>query len=284
MKAIILTYHSHHVLGAGYDVNDHVAFPADLELITALGYRIVELGELVQEATRRGFWRSIATRGTKLIALTFDDGPVFDACDFTHPVLGNQRSFLGAMTDFRESTMGKQQPTLAATSFVIASVEARLAMESSFDERYTYLQPGSMRDDWWSDAIDSGLIAIGNHSWDHLHPALPVVAHSRQAKANFTQVDNSADADLQIEQAARYIMTKTAGRGSPWFAYPFGHYNEFLVHEYLPELARRTGLQGAVTTDARPVRRNDSIWCLPRYTCGHHWKSSHELSRLLLGH
>ena len=63
MKAFILTYHSHHVLGAGYDVNDHVAFPADLELITALGYRIVELGELVQEATRRGLWRSIATRG-----------------------------------------------------------------------------------------------------------------------------------------------------------------------------------------------------------------------------
>ena len=53
MKACILTYHSHHVLGAGYDINDHVAFPADLELITALGYRIVELGELRPRMVQR---------------------------------------------------------------------------------------------------------------------------------------------------------------------------------------------------------------------------------------
>ena len=85
------------------------------------------------------------------------------------------------MQDFRQSAYGSAQHGLAATSFVIASPEARRAMESTFDAEYTFLSAGVLNDNWWSPAIATGLIAIANHSWDHLHPALASVAHSRQA-------------------------------------------------------------------------------------------------------
>lgn len=72
-------------------------------------------------------------------------------------------------------------------------------------------------------------------------------------------------------------------KAAPFFAHPFGHHNEFLTNQYLPE-ARKTGkidLRAAFTADPLPLRGNENLWSLPRYVCGHDWKSPTELLRIL---
>jgi len=275
MPLAILAYHSHHVVGPGYDANDHVAFATDLDGLTDAGWRIVPLAELVRLHAARG-----AGRDERVVALTFDDGPVYDVDDVEHPRYGRQRSFAGAMRDFDARRPGAQ-PGLHATAFVIASPEARLTMEAHADPAYTWLEPGSLGEAWWSPAIDGGRIAIANHSWDHLHPALPRVRHSRDARADFTQVDTRADADAQIRDAADYIDRATGGRAAPVFAYPFGHHNAFLSNDYLPSLG--ASCVAAVTTEARLVAPGDSPFLLPRFVCGAHWTSPDELAERLAG-
>lgn len=271
MPLAILAYHSHHVVGPGYDANDHVAFAHDLDLLTDAGWRIVPLADLVRahaEGTQ-----------ARLVAITFDDGPVYDVEDVEHPEYGVQRSFLGAMREFARRRPGAQ-PGLHATSFVIASPEGRLAMESTADPRYTWLAPGSLGDAWWGPAIDSGLVAIANHSWDHLHPALPAVRHSRDARADFAQVDSVADADAQIRDASAFLWSATGGRASPYFAYPFGHTNAFLARDYLPAVGAGV-CAAAFTTEPRLVAPGDSRFLLPRFVCGADWRSPEELRERL---
>jgi peptidoglycan/xylan/chitin deacetylase (PgdA/CDA1 family) len=278
VKAVILTYHSHHVLAPTYAENDHLALPVDLATITDAGWRIVPLGRIVDAL-------QAAAGGTApeapLVALTFDDGPCWDLDDFVHPVLGFQRGFAGAMRDFAATPAGRRQPELAATSFVIASPEARRIAESTFDRQYTFLVPGALDDAWWTRALDSGLLEIANHSWDHLHPALPRVAHSQDARADFTRVRSDADADAQIAVAARFLDERTGGRAAPWFAYPFGHWNEFLVADYLPRRGAGANVRAAFTTEPRPVRDGDDVFRIPRYVCGQHWKHPDELAAIL---
>jgi hypothetical protein len=120
MPLAILAYHSHHVVGPGYRENDHVAFARDLDGLTDAGWRIVPLADLVR-AHREG-------ASDRLVALTFDDGPVYDVEDVVHPDYGLQRGFANAMRAFAARRPGAQ-PSLHATSFVIASPEARFAME-----------------------------------------------------------------------------------------------------------------------------------------------------------
>jgi hypothetical protein len=271
MPLAILTYHSHHVVGPGYDANDHVAFARDLDGLTDAGWRIAPLADIVR-AHRVG-----AT--ARLVALTFDDGPVYDVDDVVHPEYGMQMSFARAMREFA-ARRPRAQPALHATSFVIASPEARAAMEMHADPRYTWLAPGSMGEAWWPGAIESGLISIANHSWDHLHPALPAVRHSRDARGDFAQVRNDADADAQIRDAAAYLAGATAGRASPHFAYPFGHHNAFLAHDYLPRIGEGI-CAAAFTTEPRLVDPSDSPFLLPRFVCGADWRSPEELAARL---
>lgn len=275
---IVLTYHSHHVVGDDYTRNDHIAFPIDLRVITELGFEIVPLDMFV-DAWELAAAGKRETQAAKLVALTFDDGPIYDIEDFVHPHFGPQRSFLGAMRNFRAQLGEEAQKSLHATSFVIASPAARQIMEKTFDAEYTYLGAGSMEDTWWQPAIETGLIGIANHSWDHLHPALPAVAHTRQVRADFRQVLNTQDADAQIAAATTFISAKTAARAAPFFAYPFGHYNDFLVHDYLPRTTPR--VRAAFSVDPRPATKDDSPWCLPRYVCGDDWKSPDALAQIL---
>jgi peptidoglycan/xylan/chitin deacetylase (PgdA/CDA1 family) len=282
LKAFILTYHSHHCLGPQYHLNDHLALPADLASITQAGHRIVPLGSIVDRLlASRGADAATDSGAAACVALTFDDGPVYDLEDFVHPTLGLQRGFVGAMQDFAATARGAKQPELCATSFVIASPEARRIMETTYDTEYTYLGAGSLGDGWWERAVATGLLAIGNHSWDHLHPALPRVAHSTQARADFSQVLCVEDADAQILAAARFIAARTGGRAAPYFAYPFGHCNDYLTTKYLPERGSAAGIRAAFTTEPRSVRPDDSVWRLPRFTCGHHWKSPDALMAIL---
>ena len=284
MKDFVLTYHSHHTIAPQYHLNDHIALPLDLVSITRAGYRIVPLDRLVDRLLALQEERAAdAPDEPGYVAITFDDGPVYDLDDFRHPVLGWQRGFVGVMQDFLDTAAGERQPELSATSFVIASPEARRVMQTTFDREYTYLGADSMGDGWWERAVATGLLSIGNHSWDHLHPALERVAHSRQARADFSQVQTIEDADAQILAAARFIAERTRGHAAPYFAYPFGHHNAFLTAEYLPHRGAAAGLRAAFTTEPRPVARDDDVWALPRYTCGHHWKSPAELAVLLGG-
>jgi len=278
MKGFVLTYHSHHVVGPDYARNDHAALAVDLELLTRLGCRVVPLRALVEafDGAQPG-----AIDGPTLVALTFDDGPVYDVEPFVHPEFGPQRGFLGVMRDFLERGGVATQPDLAATSFVIASPEARAVIEATYDATYTYVGRGAMTDAWWNGAIDGGIIAIANHSWDHLHPALPRVAHSRQARADFTQVLSDEDAEAQIAAAGEFIARRTRYRSAPFFAYPFGQSNSFLADHYLPRNAARLGLEAAFTDEPKPVVRGANRWRLPRYICGHHWKSPDELAAVL---
>jgi len=154
-------------------------------------------------------------------------------------------------------------------------------METTYDPAHSYVGPGALGDDWWLPAIGTGLLAIANHSFDHLHERLPRVAHSTQARGDFTQVLSPQDADAQIAAAAAYIDRRTGGRSAPFFAYPFGHYNAFLTDDYLPTHGARLGLRAAFTTDARPIAGGENRWCLPRYVCGHHWTSADALRSML---
>lgn len=273
MPLAILAYHSHHIVGPGYAANDHVAFERDLDLLTDAGWRIVPLAHLVR-AHHEG-------APEPLVALTFDDGPVYDVEDVVHPEFGRQTSFANAMRAFAARRPGAQ-PSLHATSFVIASPQARLAMEAHADPRYTWLAPGSMGEAWWGPAIDSGLVAIANHSWDHLHPALAEVAHGQDARGDFTRVTSVADADRQVRDAARYLAAATHGRAVPYFAYPFGHHNDFLAGEYLPALGASV-CAAAVTTEPRPITPTDSPFRLPRLVCGADWASPDALLARLSG-
>ena len=150
------------------------------------------------------------------------------------------------MQDFRATEAGRAQPDLAATSFVIASPAARRVMESTFDAEYTFLEAGALGDDWWAKAIDTGLIGIGNHSWDHLHPALETVAHSRQVRADFTQVSTSADADAQIREAMTYINARTDGRAAPFFRLPIRSLQRLPGRRLLPEQGKEHGIARGV--------------------------------------
>jgi peptidoglycan/xylan/chitin deacetylase (PgdA/CDA1 family) len=125
------------------------------------------------------------------------------------------------------------------------------------------------------------LLSIANHSWDHLHPALPRVAHSQDARGDFTRVATDADADAEIMAAAEYLARRTTGRAGPYFAYPFGHTNDFLVGDYLPRRGPGIGVRAAVTTEPRPVRPGDSPFRLPRYVCGDHWRAPEQLADIL---
>ena len=68
MRAAVLTYHSHRVLGDDYATNDHVALASDLASLTKLGFEIVPLAAVVDIARGR-----VAGSGAPAVAITFDD-------------------------------------------------------------------------------------------------------------------------------------------------------------------------------------------------------------------
>jgi hypothetical protein len=260
VKPVVLAYHSHNIAGRDYLGNDHVALASDLATITGAGGRVVPLGQIA-EAVRLG---DIGD-DELVVGLSFDDGPRFDFADFEHPRLGPQRGFLGILRDFDAKHPGAQR-TLHATSFVIASPEARAAMERAEDCGYPDV-PGWLGDSWWSDAVDSGLLGIGNHSWDHVHHAVDPIATSSGVRDDFSSVDNYEDADREIRRASGSINDRIGGRCS-LFAFPFGHTNPYRM-------------VAAFGTGGRRVVREDSVWNIPRAVCGYHWKSPQELRALL---
>jgi hypothetical protein len=269
----VLTYHSHNISGTTYSTNDHVALASDLALLHEMGAEVVPLSEIVA-AVRAG--NGHGERAT--VALSFDDGPLFDFADFEHPRFGPQRGFLNILRDFRAKHGARALPRLHATSFVIASPDARRAMETSEDCGYTFLGDW-LTDGWWRDSEASGLMEIGNHSWDHVHHAYGSVNIRSSRRDDFSVIDNREDAEYEIRAASDYIAERT-GKRPAFFAYPFGQVSDYLVKEYLPQRGPSLGLKGAFATGGVIAGKAD-VWAIPRVVCGHDWHSPEELEKLL---
>jgi hypothetical protein len=210
------------------------------------------------------------------VAMSFDDGTDFDYFDLPHPLWGTQRSMLNIMKDFVQEFGPDAQPGLHATSFVIASPEARRDLD-----RTCLAHRNWFTDDWWPAAIASGLMSIANHGWDHVHPTLEVVAQRDQKKGTFSAIETYEDADAQIRQATDYIMQKTEGKACRLFAYPYGESNDYLTTEYFPNFRDEHRVEAAFGATADGPSMPSGIWNLPRLVCGYHWKCSSELAALL---
>jgi peptidoglycan/xylan/chitin deacetylase (PgdA/CDA1 family) len=264
---VILTYHSQNILGDHAVVNDHEAFADDLEALHSAGRRIVPVGELVD-------WLD-GTRDDDpagCVCLTFDDGCDFDVHDLEWPGAGIQRSMLGIMRDFRDHHGPDAQPGLHATSFVIASPEARRRIDQG-----SLFGRGWIRDDWWTAANQSGLMSVASHGWDHNHPDL---GPGNGPRGGFSTVNDLAQCETQVIRAARFIESQS-GRWPDLFAYPFGESSEFIRQTFFPEYTQKHRCRAAFGTSVGTIDRDSDRWNLPRLVCGRDWRSSKGLIDLL---
>lgn len=267
----ILTYHSMNIAGNGYAENDHVALAADLRRIHGGGWRILPLHEIVA----RWLASPAALDGERVVALACDDGGDFDFHDLPHPVAGTQRSMINILRDFEAEFPGAQ-PGLHLTSFVIASPAARAVLD-----RTCMIGRGWWNDDWWIAAIESGLMGIANHSWDHNHDQVPAGDFPGVRRGTFRTIDTEALAQLQVRRAAEYIHGIAPNPSLRLFAYPYGESNNFLAQEYFPRHAAALGIDAAFTDEPRLIDGASERWRLPRYMCGRDWKNPEGLQRIL---
>ena len=271
MRVPVLAYHAVNIAGNDYANNDHVAFAADLRLIDDLGLRIVPLHWVVDQLL------GTADRDlTGCVALSCDDGSDFDYFDLDHPSHGSQRSLHNCMTDFIRERGASAQPDLHLTSFVIASPEARVHLD-----RNCLAGRGWMSERWWRPALESGRMAIENHSWDHNHAAIPLAGIGGMPRGSFHAVDNRERADAEIVVAARYIDAATDPHRTTLFCYPYSHANDHLRLEYFPQYENVHKMRAAFGDGATPVNMSSERWNLPRYICGWHWKSPEQLRTIL---
>lgn len=271
MRIPILAYHAVNIAGNDYANNDHVAFAADLRQIHAAGLRIVPLHWVVDELL------GTAHRDLRrCVALTCDDGSDFDYYDLDHPQHGPQRSLHNCLTDFAYEFGVAAQPDLHLTCFVIASGEARVHID-----RTCLIGRNWMTDRWWRAALDSGRIAIENHSWDHNHTAIPLPGIDGMERGSFHGVTNRVRADAEIAAASDAIDAVLAPARTSLFCYPYGHSTAYLREEYFPNFAGTHRMRAALGDGAQPVTKHSEQWNLPRYVCGWHWKSPQELRAIL---
>jgi len=268
MRVPVLAYHSNNVGGNDYASNDHVALAADLRVLHRLGLRVVPLSRVVDVLLGEAPESTVENA----VALSFDDGSWFDWHDLDHPTCGPQRAFAGVLRDFTAETGAAAH----ATSFVIVSPDARTILD-----RTCLIGRGWWDDDWWREAEREGLIAIESHSWDHNHHTLPATVQRDQAKGTFRTIDTYADADAEIRQANDWLDAHARTPRAGLLAYPYGETNEYLVREYLPRHVGEHRLRAAFGTLPEPVGKTSERWDLPRFVCGHHWRSAEEFAALM---
>jgi hypothetical protein len=271
MRIPILAYHSMNLNGADYAHNDLLALKADLRQLTDAGFVVRPLHALVSDFLRgdKEIWRK------NIVGLSCDDGADFDFHDLPHPVVGTQRSVLNTLKDFDRETRSRQ-PELNITSFVIVSPEARRALD-----RTCMIGKGWWNDDWWASAVATGLMHIGNHSWDHHHDTLPDSFSMGARRGTFTTIDNKELADHEVRTAAEYLWQRVPNAGARLFAYPYGEPSPYLVREYLPRYAGELRLEAAFTDRAGFLTEATNRWEIPRFVCGRDWKSPSGLAKIL---
>lgn len=270
MKIPILSYHSAQVDGLAYTDNDHLALCEDLRMLTEAGFRIVPLEWVVD-------WLLGERPDADLrdaVAITFDDGCSLDYRDLEHPTWGTQRSFFGILSDFRESFGSSRQPTLHATTFVIASPEARRALGRIL------AGPEWISDDWWADAAASDLLSVENHSWDHNHPVAEEVCQRNQEKGRFDNIETFDECDREVFDAAEYIASKT-GVWPRFFAYPWGQSSAYLRDDYLPSQVERHRCRAAFSAHDGFVTRESNVWSIPRLVFRANWVNEAGFRELL---
>src|SRR5689334_21831985 len=89
-RLAILTYHPIHIVEPTYQGSDLVALERDLATIERLGLPVVSLQQAIAPCDAPGLLQ-VNGDGTA-VAITFDDGSVFDYVDHDHPTCGWQRS------------------------------------------------------------------------------------------------------------------------------------------------------------------------------------------------
>ncbi|OGT03415.1 MAG: hypothetical protein A3F73_12630 [Gallionellales bacterium RIFCSPLOWO2_12_FULL_59_22] len=270
MTALILTYHSINVGGNEHSNNDHVALIMDLPLLAELGWTITPLSTIIDAVIHRKL-----DPANKLVALTFDDGPWFDWYDLDHPTHGQQKSMANILRDFSQTNAGRNQPHIEATSFVIASPQARAQLDVT-----CMVGRGWWGDEWWQQAQSEGVIRVQNHSWDHNHTTLDSTAILSE-KGRFSAVSTYQEADAEIRQAADYLDSICGAGTSTILAYPYGETSDYLVREYLPDHMPEHRLAAALTTEPAYVTNDSNRWLIPRFVCGCDWKSTEDLRNIL---
>lgn len=272
MRIPVLTYHAMSVHGNDYATNDHVALAADLEVISSRGFEVRPLHELVD------VWLAdpSALEGRKLVAVTCDDGSDFDYRDLPHPTHGTQRSVLNILRDFQRVHPGAQ-PALHITLFAVIGPEIRRALDAT-----CMLGKGWWNDDWWRDAVASGLLGIANHSWDHNHESLSHARPFEAPRGNFRVIDHRAAAEYEIVQADDYLARMAPNPARALFAYPYGHSNPYLADDFFPHIAAGR-FAAAFTGDPAYWTRQSDRWRVPRFVCGSDWKSPAGLASILDG-
>ena len=262
MQVFVLTYHSTNVYGNTYQSNDLIAFKNDLDLFKDLNVEIISTYKLIE-------WMKGLSKldpNKKYVVLTFDDGCELDFYDWEHPTHGFQQSFYSSMKAYDKE--------IHATSFVIASKEVRTVLADTCTAGYEI-----WGDKWWQEAENTGCIGIENHSWDHLHTTLSTVKQQDNIKGDFTKVVSFSDANAQIEDASNYINSQIIKKKVSLFAYPYGHYNDYLTQIYFQN--EQDEMLAAFTCDANPVTQDANLWKIPRFVCGLDWKTSSDLKNIL---
>jgi polysaccharide deacetylase len=271
MRIPVLAYHAINIAGNDYANNDHVAFAADLRLIDDLRLRIVPLHWVVDQML------GTAKRDlSRCVALTCDDGSEFDYFDLDHPEHGPQRSLHNCIADFIQERGVAAQPDLHLTCFVIASAQGREHID-----RNCLIGRGWMSNKWWRPALQSGRIAIENHSWDHNHDAIQLPGIDGMQRGSFHPVDSYARADAEIAAATRAIDEVIAPYRTSLFCYPYSQTNDYLRLQYFPQFENVHRMRAAFGDGAVPVDMESDRWNVPRYICGWHWKSPEQLRAIL---
>lgn len=269
-KIPILTYHSYRC-GVSYAESDHVALAADLRLLSSAGFTIVPLRSIADWTTGERELTDMNPAG-----ISFDDGADFDWRAIDHPLFGPQTSFAQILRDFTEEAGPHEQPFLHATTFVIASEAVRQRLD-----RLSLHGQGWMSADWWNEAARTGLIEIGNHSWDHNHEVAEQTCARDKPRGTFSVIDTEAECDCEVARATEQIAAR-AGISPPLlFAYPYGDSSEYLRESYLPRFVQRHGILAAFGASGGFVTRESSRWNIPRLVCGAHWTSPGELRDVL---
>lgn len=261
-RVAVLAYHSQDIQGNDYRDNDHVALAQDLRLIADLRLPLVSARAVADALAGR---RELPER---CVALTCDDGASLDFLDVVDPVHGLQRGFFQILSE--------RSVDVAMTSFVIADPEARATLERTCLDGRPWLG-----EDWWPRAAASGRWHLGCHSWDHQHPTLTDYANLPEDRALFRGVDGYAAAARQIGQAAAYLRRRAANPADCLFAYPYGHWTEYLAREYLPNHRAEHGLIAAFTTAPEILHEQTDPWLLPRFVCRADWKTPEGLAEIL---
>lgn len=265
-SGFILTFHSHNISGATHATNDHVALDETLGLARRLRIPVLRLLDVVKRL-RRGDFAALPER---FACITFDDGTDYDWADMRHAEQGVQPSMHSILREHSRHLIGPWWLRKAcATTFVIASPAARAEMEAAL--------PVRLSDSWWREAQSCGLLDIGSHGWNHVHPLVSDMKGRPELIESFHRIESPEDVALQMDSSFEFIRRKAGGDSARIFAYPYGQVSEFIATEYFP---RQANYLAACGTDPRPLRADGDPWRLPRYVCGWHWKSVEELGKL----